>query len=180
MLTLKQYIAEQIERRLLNIEIFEMAISRKEFIRKFSGYAWQVAINYVLIRYCSELIRYCSEVDNYYDTRVHWCKELINNLNSIYLIDISKDNKEHNIQKRAIRQAIEDYDIDDEDKLLRLMKTKILEEERSTEHLKHIDWNMDIIKKLCGEFSEKCEEIFMLIYKYKNVEDLENYIYNEL
>ena len=47
MLTLKQYIAEQIERRLLNIEIFEMAISRKEFIRKFSGYAWQVAVNYV-------------------------------------------------------------------------------------------------------------------------------------
>ena len=172
MLTLKQYIAEQIERRLLNIEIFEMAISRKEFIRKFSVYAWQVAINYVLIRYCSE-------VDNY-DTRAHWCKELINNLNSIYLIDISKDNKEHNIQKRAIRQAIEDYDIDDGDKLLRLMKTKILEEERSTEHLKHIDWNMDIIKKLCGEFSEKCEDVFILIYKYKNVEDLENYIYNEL
>ena len=105
---------------------------------------------------------------------------MINNLNSIYLIDIYKDNKEHNIQKRAIRQAIEDYDIDDENKLLRLMKTKILEEERSTEHLKHIDWNMDIIKKLCGEFSEKCGEIFMLIYKYKNVEDLENYIYNEL
>ena len=101
MLTLKQYIAEQIERRLLNTEIFEMAISRKEFIRKFSGYAWQVAVNYVLIRYCSE-------VDNYYDIRAHWCKELINNLNSIYLIDISKDNKEHNIQKRAIRQAIED------------------------------------------------------------------------
>ena len=172
MLTLKQYIAEQIERRLLNIEIFEMAISRKEFIRKFSVYAWQVAINYVLIRYCSE-------VDNY-DTRAHWCKELINNLNSIYLIDISKDNKEHNIQKRAIRQAIEDYDIDDGDKLLRLMKTKILEEELSTEHLKHIDWNMDIIKKLCGEFSEKCEDVFILIYKYKNVEDLENYIYNEL
>ena len=93
MLTLKQYIAEQIERRLLNTEIFEMAISRKEFIRKFSGYAWQVAINYVLIRYCSE-------VDNY-DTRAHWCKELINNLNSIYLIDISKDNKEHNIQKKS-------------------------------------------------------------------------------
>lgn len=173
MLTLKQYIAEQIERRLLNTEIFEMAISRKEFIRKFSGYAWQVAVNYVLIRYCSE-------VDNYYDTRAHWCKELINNLNSIYLIDISKDNKEHNIQKRAIRQAIEDYDIDDEDKLLRLMKIKISEEERSTEHLKHIDWNMDIIKKLCAEFSEKCEDVFMLIYKYQNVEDLENYIYNEL
>ena len=172
MLTLKQYIAEQIERRLLNTEIFEMAISRKEFIRKFSGYAWQVAINYVLIRYCSE-------VDNY-DTRAYWCKELINNLNSIYLIDISKDNKEHNIQKRAIRQAIEDYDIDDGDKLLRLMKTKILIEERSTEHLKHIDWNMDIIKKLCDEFSEKCEDVFILIYKYKNVEDLENYIYNEL
>ena len=81
MLTLKQYIAEQIERRLLNTEIFEMAICRKEFIRKFSGYAWQVAINYVLVRYCSE-------VNNYYDTRIHLCKELINNLNSIYLIDI--------------------------------------------------------------------------------------------
>ena len=108
------------------------------------------------------------------------CKELINNLNSIYLIDISKDNKEHNIQKGAIRQAIEDYDIDDGDKLLRLMKTKILIEERSTEHLKHIDCNMDIIKKLCDEFSEKCEDVFILIYKYKNVEDLENYIYNEL
>ena len=107
-------------------------------------------------------------------------KELINNLNSIYLIDISKDNKEHNIQKRAIRQAIEDYDIDDEDKLLRLLKTKILIEERSTEHLKHIEWNMNIIKKLCAEFSEKCEDVFMLIYKYQNVEDLENYIYNEL
>ena len=109
-----------------------MAISRKEFIRKFSGYAWEVAVNYVLIRYCSE-------VDNYYDIRMHWCNELINNLNNIYLIDISKDNKEHNIQKRAIRQAIEDYDIDDEDKLLRLMKTKILIEERAIEHLKHID-----------------------------------------
>ena len=82
--------------------------------------------------------------------------------------------------KRAITQAIEDYDIDDEDKLLRSMKIKISEEERSTEHLKHIEWNMDIIKKLCAEFSEKCEEIFMLIYKYQNVEDLENYIYNEL
>ena len=173
MLTLKQYIAEQIERRLLNTEIFEMAINRREFIRKFSGYAWQVAVNYVLIRYCSE-------VDNYYDVWADWCKELTNNLNSIYLIDISKDNKEHNIQKRAIRQAIEDYDIDDEDKLLRLLKTKILIEERSIEHLKHIDWNMDIIKKLCVEFSEKCEDVFMLLYKYQNVEDLENYIYNEL
>ena len=173
MLTLKQYIAEQIERRLLNIEIFEMAISRKEFIRKFSGYAWQVAVNYVLIRYCSE-------VDNHYDAWADWCEELINNLNSIYLIDISKDNKEHNIQKRAIRQAIEDYDIDDENKLLRLMKTKILIEERSIDHLKHIELNMNIIKKLCAEFSEKCEDVFMLIYKYKNVEDLENYIYNEL
>lgn len=49
MLTLKQYIAEQIERRLLNTEIFEMAISRKEFIRKFSGYAWEVAVNYVFL-----------------------------------------------------------------------------------------------------------------------------------
>ena len=39
---------------------------------------------------------------------------------------------------------------------------------------------MSIIKKLCAEFSKKCEEVFMLIYKYKNVEDLENYIYNEL
>ena len=173
MLTLKQYIAEQIERRLLNIEIFEMAISRKEFIRKFSGYAWEVAVNYVLIRYCSE-------VDNYYDVCADWCKELTNNLNSIYLIDISKDNKEHDIQKRAIRQAIKDHDIDDKDKLLRLLKTKILIEERSTEHLKHIEWNMNIIKKLCAEFSEKCEDVFMLIYKYQNVEDLENYIYNEL
>ena len=134
MLTLKQYIVEQIERRLLNIEIFEMAISRKEFIRKFSGYAWEVAVNYVLIRYCSE-------IDNYYDTRAHWCEELINNLNSIYLIDISKDNKEHNIQKRAIRQAIEDYDIDDEDKLLRLMKTKILIEERSIEQKRLMNYN---------------------------------------
>ena len=118
MLTLKQYIAEKIERLLLNTEIFEMAICRKEFIRKFSGYAWQVAINYVLVRYCSE-------VNNYYDTRIHWCKELINNLNSIYLIDIYKDNKEHKIQKRAILQAIKDYDIDDENKLLILMKIKI-------------------------------------------------------
>ena len=173
MLTLKQYISEQIERRLLNTEIFEMAICRKEFIRKFSGYAWRVAINYVLVRYCSE-------VNNYYDTRIHLCKELINNLNSIYLIDIYKDNKEHKIQKRAILQAIKDYDIDDKNKLLRLMKIKISEEERSIEHLKHIKWDMSIIKKLCVEFSEKCEGVFMLIYKYKNVEDLENYIYNEL
>ena len=60
------------------------------------------------------------------------------------------------------------------------MKIKISEEERSTEHLKHIEWNMDIIKKLCTEFSEKCEDVFMLIYKYQNAEDLENYIYNEL
>ena len=30
---------------------------------------------------------------------------------------------------------------------------------------------MDIIKKLCTEFSEKCEDVFMLIYKYQNVED---------
>ena len=30
---------------------------------------------------------------------------------------------------------------------------------------------MDIIKKLCTEFSEKREDVFMLIYKYQNVED---------
>ena len=173
MIGLKQFIAEKIERHLLNTEIFEMAIDRKEFIRKFSGYAWQVAINYVLIRYCSE-------VDNYYETRAYWCRELLNHLNEIYLMDITKDNKQHKIQKKALIQGIEDYDIDDENKLLRLMKIKISEEERSTNHLKHIDWDMEIIKNLCQEFSEKCKDIFMLIYKYDKIEDLENYIYNEL
>jgi len=172
MIGLKQFIAEQIERRLLNTDIFEMAIDRKDFIRNFPCHAWQVAINYILIRYCSE-------VDNYYETRAHWCKELLGNLNEIYLTDISKDNKQHKIQKRAIIQGIEDYDIDDETKLYRQMQHKISTEINSNKHLKHIDWDMEIIKKLCKEFSEKCQEIFMLIYKY-DYDELKNYIYNEL
>ena len=97
-------------------------------------------------------------------------------------LDKEISNTANDIARNSLYCAdiIKDYDIDDENKLLRLMKIKISEEERSTEHLKHIKWDMRIIKKLCVEFSEKCEEVFMLIYKYKNVEDLENYIYNEL
>lgn len=172
MKNLKEFLVEQIQERLLSIEIFEMAVDRKYFMNNFHGYAIQVVENYILVRYCTK-------VENYFDTRSHWCKELINVYAEIEDFDIKNDNNS-NIKKKAILKLINDFEFFDETKIFKRMSRKISNEQRSNDHLKHIFFDMDIIKDLCKEFAEHYKDIFMLIYKYDNWKDLEDYIYNKL
>lgn len=47
MRSLRKYVIEQLERKVLSLEIFEMAMDRKNFIDRFGVYARQLCINYI-------------------------------------------------------------------------------------------------------------------------------------
>lgn len=171
MISLRNYIVEKLDEKILSLRIFEMAVDRKQFITKLIGQIDNIIINYILVKYCST-------VDNYYDLRKHWCDELLAAYYNVY-DHIIKGDHDKSIRTKAVKNTTYDFECFDENKIYSTIFRKIRSEKSNPNVTKHIDFDLDVIKKLCDNFAENYEDIFLLPLNMTD-DKLENHIYNEI
>ena len=81
MISIKDFIVEQLSKT----SIFEIALSREDFIRRLDGLSGQLIENWCLIRYCT--------ITNQIEYKTHWRSELRTHINNILAKDVKVDRK---------------------------------------------------------------------------------------
>lgn len=153
----------------------EMAYSREEFRKILDSWTYQIAVNWVFIRYCTISGKFQN------DLQLHWSSELANN----FIIKLrEKKLKKDNLETRKSIVNYQWFDLDEmQSKNIMItswVKSKIDEENRKDKYHK---LNLKLDNDFRKAIKDICDygfiELAKLIIKGTE-EEIINYCYNEI
>lgn len=141
--------------------IYEMAVSKSDFINKVSNLTCQIIENWCLIKLCD-----LYPDKSFFINRNHWCTELKSYILNIINTNIKTNNKHK--YKYIQHELIDAYELNDKGNVSRLVRSK---------------FNKEGLEKYINIIAEECSKSIYDICKIlasDNINDIDDYIDGEI